>query len=59
MGKTIASGKVYKYWRNNIMANYNESIELGESFFNDNPQLRDRLRFSHRDDWESFILDDA
>ena len=40
------------------MSNFNDAIEVGESFFNDNPELRDRLRFSHRDDWESFILDD-
>ena len=40
------------------MANYNESIELTDTFFENNPQLRDRIRFSYRDDWESFILDD-
>lgn len=42
----------------NIMESTNDIMDLEERLFNDNPQLRDRLRFSHRDDWETFILDE-
>ncbi len=40
------------------MSNANDILDIEERLFNDNPQLRDRLRFSHRDDWETFILDE-
>ena len=40
------------------MGTMRDDFNTDDRILNESPQLRDRIRFSHRDDWETFILED-